>query len=120
MSDHETGPVPLDGRAPKQRLFRFDSTVSMGTLLQMGLITTACILGYGTYAADQARQKMEVEQIKVDASGQRTAMKESLGELRTDVKEVQKSLIDINQSMAVLKARTEPQPQNTSNLRRQP
>lgn len=107
--DIETEPAPLGISRSKRQLFRFDSTVSMGTLLQMLLISVAAILGYGTYSADKAKDHAEVAQIKVDAENQRTAVKESLGDLKTDVKDIQRTLIDVNQNMAVLKARSEPQ-----------
>lgn len=105
--DTTTEPMPLEHRQ-KRQLFRFDSTVSMGTLLQMGLITTACVLAYGKYTADEAKRTMEVEQIKLDATVQRSAMKESLTELRSDVKDIQKTLNAVDRSMVEMKAQQQP------------
>ncbi len=119
MSDYETKPMPLDPFGKKTRqLVRFDPTLSTGSLLQIGLWLGGMVIGYGAYQADKAKDRMEVEQIKVDATAQRAAVRESISELRTDVKDVQRSLIDLNQSMAVLKARSEPQMQDAQSGKR--
>lgn len=116
MSDPETAPGALftSRRVRDQRkLFRFDSTVSMGTLLQMALIAGGLVLAYGTYQSDKAKSQMEVEQIKVDANAQRTQMKEQMTELRVDVKEVQRSIGSIEKSLIEMKAQQAPQPRRT-------
>lgn len=104
-SDLEAGDVP-NGR--RRQLIRFDPTVSSGTILQMALLVFGAIAGYGTYQADKAKDHAEIAQIKVDAENQRAAVKESLGDLKSDVKDIQRSLVDVNQSLAVLKSRNDP------------
>lgn len=102
MSDPETSPAPLETRRARDRVVRFDPTVTMGALMQIGVVVTACVAAYGTYSADKAKQAMEVDQIKADASVQRTQMKEQIGELRGDVKDVQRQLSQIDKSLSLI------------------
>lgn len=92
----------------KRRIIRFTPEVSMGTLIQMALFATACIGAYGAYTADKTAQHMEVAQIKADAEMQRTSTKESLIDLKVDVKGIQATLGEVKESLAVLKARPDP------------
>lgn len=105
----ESQPMPLrrhsDQGGKRHRLFRFVPDISMGTVLQMILLVLGAAAGYGTYQADKRQDHMEVEQIKQDAVSQRAAVKESLTELKGDVKGIQSTLSEVKESLAVLKAR---------------
>lgn len=93
---------------PSGRFFRFTPEVTTGTLIQIAVIIFGGVLAYGTYTADKAKDHAEIAQIKVDADTQRAAVKESLTDLKGDVKDIQRTLVDVNQSLAVLKSRNEP------------
>lgn len=103
----DSAPMPLRREADrgKHRLFRFVPDISMGTLFQMGWMALLAAGAYGTYQADKAKDHAEVAQIKVDAETQRLTMKESLAELKGDVKGIQATLGEVKESLAVLKAR---------------
>lgn len=105
MEDSAPMPLRRASDAGKHRLFRFVPDISMGTVLQMSLIVIMAGGAYGTYQADKAKDHAEVAQIKVDAETQRATMKESLTELKGDVKGIQATLSDVKESLAVLKAR---------------
>lgn len=107
MTHDDTEPAALDLPRRRGRLFSFVPDVSMGTLIQIGVLVVGAVSFYGQYAADRARDHAEVAQIKIDADSQRTAVKESLTDLKGDVKEIQSTLGKVNESLAVLKARSD-------------
>lgn len=88
----------------RKQLFRFDPTVSTGTLLQMLLIAAAAIGMYAANEADKRASLMDVAQIKRDVDTNRVNVKEALGDLRSDVKDIQRTLVDVSQSLAVIKS----------------
>lgn len=98
-------PISLDDG--RRTLFRFDPTVNTGQIWQFAGFLLACGLAYGTYSADKREAALEVLQIKKDAVDQRQTVKDSLTDIRADVKDIQRTLIDVNQNIAVLKARSE-------------
>jgi hypothetical protein len=106
MSDSDR--MPLDA-SPRRRLVRFDPTVNTGTLLLMAQVAVSCAIGYGAYSADQAKRDMRVEQVRTDLDTSRVFTKESLAELHADVKEIQQTLGKQNETLAVLKERSDPQ-----------
>ena len=89
----------------KRTVFRFDPTVSSGTLIQIGVLLVGGVVTYGTYQADRATSRLEVEQIKSAAADEKAATRLSLTELRADVKDSQKTLTQISQTLAVIESR---------------
>jgi uncharacterized protein HemX len=89
----------------KRTVFRFDPTVSSGTLIQIAVLLGGGIITYGTYQADRATSHLEVEQIKAAAADEKAATRLSLTELRSDVKDSQKTLTQISQTLAVIESR---------------
>lgn len=115
MTDDDTRDT-LPGRLPvrteRRQLMRYDPTINSGHILQVLVLMLGGAGFYGTYAADKRQTDLEVAQVKRDAEAQRAVVKEALGDLKTDVKDIQRTLIDVSQSIAVLKARPDqPQPQ---------
>ncbi len=104
----ESGPAPLARRLSdhKHRFFRFDPTVSSGTLLQLGSIAIGFAVAYGTYQADRTQMKADIEAGKVAAEYDRTAVKISTERLASDVKEMKVDLKDVSNRLIEIKAQT--------------
>jgi len=97
----ETGPgelMDLSSRRPTRKLVRFDPTVSTGMLLQIGVLISGGVMAYGTYQADRAVQKMQVDIINRDVV-----------EVKANLKEMQQSLVMVNQTLAVIQSRQQQQ-----------
>lgn len=95
------GELPAQQRRP---MFRFDPTVSSGTLLQLASILVLAAGGWATYQSDKATAKLELEQVKTAAAADKASNKEALIEIKGDVKELQRTVNQTNQMLAVLNA----------------
>lgn len=108
MSD--TDRAPLDGLKrtgdARHRFWRFDPTVSSGTLLQIVVLGVGAIVAYGTYRADQTQIKADIEQVKTTALRDREEMKTTIEGFRTDVKELKVKMDGVGENVAVLKAQS--------------
>lgn len=93
----------------RRQLFRFDPTVSTGTLLQLLTVFLVTAGAWATYQADRATTRLELDAVKAAATAEKASTKESLGELKGDVKEVQRTLNQVTQTLAVIEARQAPQ-----------
>lgn len=89
----------------RRRLFRFDPTVSSGTLLLVAQILAGFVIAYAQYTGDRARDEMRFEQLRKDVDGNRVQLTNTVASIQVDVKEVQRTLQDVSTSLAVLKAR---------------
>lgn len=88
----------------RRRLIRFNPNVDMGTLIQLATILAIAAGGWGTYQSDKATAKLELEQVKKAAADDKSSTKETLTDLKVDVKEIQRTLIQVNQTLAVINA----------------
>lgn len=105
----DTEPMPLDGdRRQHRKLWRFDPTVSSGALLQIVTLTIGLGGAYATYRSDQATMRLEIDQVKATVATEKTSSKEALGEIKNDVKEVQRTLNQATQTLAVIQAQQQP------------
>lgn len=105
MSDTETEPMPLQGdRRQHRRLWRFDPTVSSGTLLQLVVLIAGFSSAYATYRSDQATMRLEIEQIKATAIGEKQLARESIAELKVDVRKVQETITSVDKTLAGIQA----------------
>jgi uncharacterized protein YlxW (UPF0749 family) len=104
----ETRPADLQDPHSRRKLLRFDPTVSSGTLMQILVLIGGGIAAYTTYQTDKATQKLEIEQVKQSAVAEKLATKESLTELKTDVKEVQRTLNQVTNTLAIINERQTP------------
>jgi len=95
-----------DGRTGVRKLFRFDPTVSTGTLLQLGAIVIGASMAYGTYREDRAQTHADIEQVKHDADRDREDVKAAFSDFRDDMKTMKADMSDVKQSLAVLKAQS--------------
>lgn len=93
----------------RRQLFRFDPTVSTGTVLQILTIVVATAGAWATYQADRATTKLELDNVKSSAVSEKAATKEALAEIKADVKQVQATLNQLATTLAVIEARQQPQ-----------
>lgn len=104
MSDHETEPMPLGERRQHRKLVRFDPTVSSGTLLQLVAMVAAFGSAYATYQSDRATLRLEIEQIKANAVGEKLIAREAISELKVDVRRVQETITSVDKTLAGIQA----------------
>lgn len=106
MFDEETTPADLSRRASdSRRRFRFDPTVSMGTLIMALEILIGFIGGGMIFSAERERTHLEILQLQKDQLELKASLKEAIGG-RLD--KMQDTLTVLGTDMAVLKARREP------------
>lgn len=100
----ETEPMPLGERRAHRRFWRFDPTVSTGSLLTLAGLVLGGVVAYGTYRADQKEYNMRITQVEKDQETQRILAEKNMTELRSEVKEVQKTLTSVDKALAGIKA----------------
>ena len=108
--------APRRARAePSRPLFRFDPTVSTGVLLQMCALALIASGAWATYQSDKATTRLEIDQVKLAAGTEKTASRESLAEIKSEVRdvksevrEVQRTINQITQTLAVIEERQLP------------
>lgn len=101
----DTGPMPLDDRREHRRLFRFNPNIDSGTLVQIVVILGGMVAAYGTYTSDKAANSARMAAVEKEVIDNKITVRESITDLKSDVKEVQRSLVEVNQSLAILRAR---------------
>lgn len=94
-----------DGR---RRLIKFDPTISSGTILQMASMFLVAAGAWATYQSDKATTKLELDQVKSAAAADKLGTKEALSELKSDVREMARTLNQVTQTLAVIEARQAP------------
>lgn len=101
----DTEPMPPDGdRRHHRKLLRFDPTISMGAIAQIVAILAGIGSFYATYQADRATWRLEIDQIKASATIEKAAAKESISELKADVRDVQKTMNSVDKALAGIQA----------------
>lgn len=90
----------------RHRFFRFDPTVSSGTLLQLLVLALGAGGAYATYRSDQTQTRADIDQIKMVAERDRNDLKTAVDVFRTDMREVKGSLESMGKDVAVVKAQT--------------
>jgi hypothetical protein len=111
MPDEETEPMPLGDRRHHRKLWRFDPTVSSGSLLQIATLLIGLGGAYATYQSDRATQKLEMVQVKETqkadrestekiATADRTSTKESIQEIKTDLRDLKAAVVEVNLTLA--------------------
>lgn len=112
----DTDRAPLDGlnRAGdverRHRFFRFDPTVSSGTLIQLGTIMVAAAVAYGTYREDRTQTRNDIDQVKAMAARDREDVKAAFETFRGDMKDLKTDMRGVSQDVAVLRAQGKPKP----------
>jgi len=104
----DTDRMPLDGLKRtaderRHRFWRFDPTVSTGTLLQLGAVAIAAGAAYATYREDRANTAAAIELVKATAVRDREEMTKALMSISGDVKDLKIKLDGVGENVAVLK-----------------
>lgn len=87
------------------RFVKFNPEINTGTIIQIGAIVLTAIYGVGAFNARLDAQAALIETNRLTAATANTAAVDSLKELKTDMREVQKSMNDIKESVAILRGR---------------
>ena len=99
MRDEETEPMPLGDRRDRRKFVRFDPTLSAGSVLQ-ALVVMGAVFGlYGANERDSATKRLEIDQLK-----------ETTKETKADVRDIQRTLNQMNLSLAELKSELKKEP----------
>lgn len=106
----DTDRMPLEGLKrsgdTRHRWFRFDPTVSSGTLLQLAGIAVAVSIAYATYREDRATILLRFTQLEADVTRDRKLQETSFESFRGDVKELKTKMDTMSENIAVLKAQS--------------
>ncbi len=106
----DTDRAPLDGLKRgsdnRHKFFRFDPTVSTGTLLQIGGLVITVAIGYATYREDRAQTLAKIERLEADAVRDRETQKSSFEGFRTDMKELKTKMDGVSENVTILKAQS--------------
>ena len=95
--DSETGPAPLgDYRPHRKKYFQFDPTFNTGHALQILVLVLGGVSLWSQLAADRATQRLEIDQIKREAAAEVGRSKESIAELKGDVKRMEGTVNQMN------------------------
>lgn len=97
----DSASMPLEGK----RLMKFDPTINTGTIAQIVVVAASAFSIYTAMRTEQAETKANVRQVEAQAITDRTQTKEALADLKTDIKELQKSTSEIKESLAILRGR---------------
>lgn len=96
---------PLQTETERKRYMKFDPTFNSGTIAQIVVIVIGGLGVIYTMRQDQALQKAEMEYIKASVLIERASTKDSLIEIKAEVKTLQTSMNSVNESLAVLRGR---------------
>lgn len=95
--DSDTSPGTLgDYRQPRRKYFQFDPTFNTGHAVQIAVLLLGGVSIWSSWQADRATQKLEIEQIKKEAATEVTRSKESITELKGDVKRMEATVNQMN------------------------
>lgn len=103
----DSAPMPLQRRAGDHqglhRYFRFDPTLSTGSLLQLATFLMVFAIGYGTYTSDRTQTKADIEQLREGQKTDRANVKEVVEQFRSDLKDIKADTKDIGLKIAEIK-----------------
>jgi len=103
----DSAPMPLSRRAADHRglhkWFRFDPTMSTGSILQVGTVLVGFAVAYGTYTSDRTQTKADIEQIRETAKRDRSEVKDIVEQFRGDLKDIKSDTKDIGLKIAEIK-----------------
>jgi hypothetical protein len=111
--DMDSERMPLDGlkrsrdNERRARFFRFDPTVSTGTLLQSAGLAIALSAGYATYQSDKTQTKADIDAIHATAERDRGDVRALSETLRADLKDLKADVKDVNNVVVGLKAQAD-------------
>lgn len=93
-----------DRRNNPRKLFRFDPTVSSGTLIQLATVLVSFGLAYGTYRADQTQTKADIDAVRAATANDRAQVQGTLTEIKVELREMRDKVDRTAIGVEVLKA----------------
>src|SRR4051812_6034411 len=93
--------------ARRRHLFRFDPTINSGHLVQIAVILLGMATAYGTYQVDKTKTQIEVAQLRQETVDARALLKENIGEIKRDIRDVQKTVNELSTNLAILNSQKE-------------
>jgi len=99
----DSGLQQLDGA--QRKYVRFDPTLNTGHVLQIAVLVIGGFMAYTAVKTEQAETRANVRQVEAQAITDRSSTKDALADLKTDIKELQKSTGEIKESLAILRGR---------------
>lgn len=84
---------------------KFDPTVNTGTILQIATMVVVGAIAFATLRGELMTQKVEIEANRLTAERENRRNEDSLKELKADMRELQKSMNDIKEGVAILRGR---------------
>jgi hypothetical protein len=97
--------IPGQLQEPRKRqIVQYDPNVSLGTIIQL-FVTLGVVAGlWGQYQSDKTTTRLELDQVKAAAAVEKTSTKESLVELKADVKSIQTTVTAMDKTLAIIQA----------------
>jgi hypothetical protein len=102
--NEETEPMPLGDRRQHRRLVRFDPTFSTGSIAQILALLIGLGSAWGVYQADRASTRIELDQLKSNATSEKTEMREAIRDLRQEMRNVQQTVSSVDKTVTGIKA----------------
>jgi hypothetical protein len=103
----DSAPMPLQRRSADHRglhrFFRFDPTLSTGSLLQLGALLLGFATAYGTYVSDRTETKAAVESIRETAKRDRADVEKVVERLGGDLREIKSDVKEVGLKLAEIK-----------------
>lgn len=101
----ETSPMELKRNDDRRHKFwRFDPTVSTGTLLTLGMLLVTVAGGYATYREDRVTMLTKISTLEADVARDRENQKVLFESFRGDVKDIKIKMDGISENVTILKA----------------
>jgi hypothetical protein len=103
-----------DESSSGRRFWRFDPTVSTGTLLTVIVMIIGAVTAYASYREDRAQMRTDIDLLKYQSVNDETTMKGTINDVRLDIKEMKTDITEIKQGMAVMNATSKQRNQATN------
>lgn len=90
---------------PRRTLMKFDPTINSGTIIQIGVFIVAIAVAFTTVQGELRLQQSTIEANKVTATEAARNQDTATKELKGDLRELQRSVNEIKESVAILRGR---------------
>lgn len=100
MTTQDANVDALDRSQPRRRVV-FDPTINLGHLISLSAFLIAALMAYSTLDKRVTLTEMQGQVSSDRDAAQDARLKEALAELKVDIKDVQRSVNDINRTLAI-------------------
>lgn len=98
-------PGELQVMNQRRQIIKFDPTFNTGHIVQIGVIVAGMFFAYTGLKEGQAIQAKDQLTLKAQVDSDRLAVKESLTELKGDLRELQRTVNAMNATVAGMKGK---------------